>query len=59
MPLILIRKETSTADAEMMPYVDGLLTSTGGVTSHASVLAKKFDLVAVVGCSEMEVNEET
>ncbi|RMG67084.1 MAG: hypothetical protein D6710_11785 [Nitrospirae bacterium] len=58
MPLILIRKETSTTDAETMPYVDGLLTSTGGVTSHASVLAKKFNITAVVGCTELVIDEK-
>ena len=58
-PIILIRKETSTSDAKLMPFVDGLLTSTGGVTSHASVLAKKFDLTAVVGCQDLQIDHKT
>lgn len=55
MPVILLRKTTSTDDVALMPEIDGILTSAGGVTSHAAILAQKFDLAAIVGCSEMAV----
>jgi pyruvate,orthophosphate dikinase len=59
-PVILIRKETSTDDVALMPLVDGILTAVGGASSHAAILAQKFDLTAVVGCPDMDVgtNEE-
>ncbi|RME66921.1 MAG: hypothetical protein D6778_03990 [Nitrospirae bacterium] len=57
MPLILFRTQTSTEDAHLMRYVDGLVTTTGGVTSHASILAKKFGITAVVGCGELKIME--
>ncbi|UCG77514.1 MAG: hypothetical protein JSV21_07985 [Nitrospirota bacterium] len=54
-PLILLRTETNTDDVSLMPEIDGLLTSTGGATSHAAILAQKFDLTSVVGCSDMVI----
>jgi pyruvate,orthophosphate dikinase len=41
-----------------MPEVDGIITVSGGVSSHASILAQKFDLTAVVGCSDMRLGED-
>ncbi|MEJ2697800.1 MAG: PEP-utilizing enzyme [Candidatus Sulfobium sp.] len=58
MPLILLRKSASTDDISLMPEIDGILTSAGGATSHASVLARKFDLTAVVGCSDMAIKAD-
>jgi pyruvate,orthophosphate dikinase len=54
-PVILIRKETSTDDVALMSEVEGVLTAVGGASSHAAILAQKFDLDVVVGCPEMEV----
>ncbi len=54
MPVILLRPMASTDDVSLMPGIDGILTKAGGVASHAAVLAQKFDLTAVVGCSELE-----
>lgn len=56
-PVILLRNETSTEDVSVMPAVDGIITATGGATSHAAILSQKFDLVAVVGCTDMIVGE--
>jgi len=56
LPVILLRKETSTDDVALMPEVDGIITSTGGVTSHAAVLAQKFDLTAVVSCIDLVID---
>jgi phosphoenolpyruvate synthase/pyruvate phosphate dikinase len=57
-PVILIRRETSTEDVALMPLVDGILTAVGGASSHAAILAQKFDLTAVVGCPDMEVGKD-
>jgi pyruvate,orthophosphate dikinase len=53
-PVILLRPMASTDDVSLMPLIDGILTKAGGVASHAAVLAQKFDLTAVVGCSDLE-----
>jgi pyruvate,orthophosphate dikinase len=58
LPVILLRKTASTNDVSLMPEIDGILTAAGGVASHASVLAQKFDLVAVVGCSDMDITAD-
>jgi len=55
LPVILLRKMASTQDVSLMPEIDGIVTSTGGVASHAAVLAQKYDLTAVVGCSDLEM----
>jgi pyruvate,orthophosphate dikinase len=57
-PVILLRHETSTDDVTLMPEIDGIITSVGGATSHAAILAQKFDLTAVVGCSDMTIKTD-
>ncbi len=58
LPVILLRKEASTDDVMLMPEVDGIITATGGATSHAAILAQKFNVTAVVGCSDMKILKE-
>ncbi len=58
-PVILLRYETSTDDVALMPEIDGIITSVGGATSHAAILAQKFDLTAVVGCSDMTIKTDS
>ena len=55
MPVIVLRAAASTDDVSLMPEVDGIITITGGVSSHASILAQKFDLTAIVGCTDMHI----
>jgi pyruvate,orthophosphate dikinase len=55
LPVILLRGVASTQDVSLMPDIDGILTATGGATSHAAILAEKFDITAVVGCADMQV----
>ncbi len=55
MPIILLRKTANTGDVSFMPVVNGILTASGGVTSHAAVLAQKFELTAVVACADMQM----
>ena len=56
-PVILLRRETSTDDVSVMPAIDGIITSIGGATSHAAILSQKFDVTAVVGCTDMKVTD--
>ncbi len=54
-PLILVRRETSTDDVALLPEVEGLLTVIGGAASHAAILAQKFGITAVVGSPDVEL----
>jgi pyruvate, orthophosphate dikinase len=58
MPVILIRKTASTDDVSLMPVIKGIITASGGVTSHAAVLAHTFGLSAVVACTDLKVYTE-
>jgi pyruvate,orthophosphate dikinase len=55
--VILVRTDTSPEDIEGMNASQGILTATGGVTSHASVVARGMGKCCVSGCSGLEVNE--
>ncbi|MBW6514986.1 MAG: pyruvate phosphate dikinase [Candidatus Cloacimonetes bacterium] len=56
--LILVRPDTVPDDMDMLFECQGLLTSRGGVTSHAAVTATRLGLIGVVNCRELVVNEE-
>jgi len=58
---ILVRPETSPEDIEGMIAAEGILTSRGGMTSHAAVVARGMGKCCVAGCEEAEVSlkEET
>jgi len=58
LPIILLRREASTDDVSLMPEIDGIITAVGGVTSHAAILAQKFHLTAIVGCSDMSIESD-
>ena len=55
--LILIRQDTVPEDIREISLSDGLVTSRGGQTSHASVVATRLEKTCVVGCREMQVYE--
>lgn len=57
MPLILIRQDTVPEDIKVIDMADALLTSRGGQTSHASVVAVRLEKICVVGCRELKVYE--
>ena len=55
--LILIRSDTVPDDIKEISMADGILTSKGGQTSHASIVAFRLDKTCVVGCEQMKVYE--
>ena len=55
-PVILIRPETKPDDVHGMLAAKGILTSRGGATSHAAVVARQFGIPAVVGCEVLEID---
>ncbi len=54
--VILVRPETSPEDLEGMIASVGLLTSRGGLVSHAAVVARGFGKPAVCGASELRID---
>ena len=55
---ILVRPETSPEDIEGMVLSEGTLTSRGGMTSHASVVARGMGKCCVAGCSQLNILED-
>ena len=55
---ILVRGETSPEDIEGMVSAEGILTSRGGMTSHAAVVARGMGKCCIAGCSEVKIHEE-
>lgn len=56
--VIMVRPETKPDDVHGMIAAKGILTSRGGRTSHAALVARQFGKPAVVGIAEMDVNVE-
>ncbi len=56
--VILTRTETSPEDIEGMNAAQGILTSRGGMTSHAAVVARGMGKPCVAGCSDAIINED-
>ena len=54
---ILVRAETSPDDVHGMARAAGILTSRGGLASHAAVVARGWGIPAVVGASGIEVRD--
>ncbi len=54
--VILVRIETSPEDIHGMNAAEGILTSRGGMTSHAAVVARGMGKCCVVGCGELDVD---
>lgn len=54
--VILVRKETSPDDIEGMHSAKGILTATGGMTSHAAVVARGMNKCCIAGCGDIVVN---
>ncbi|MBN2268285.1 MAG: pyruvate, phosphate dikinase [Acholeplasmataceae bacterium] len=58
LPVILVRQETSPEDIEGMIVSSGILTSRGGMTSHAAVVARGMGTCCVAGAGAVHVNEK-
>ncbi len=56
--VILVRPETTPDDLHGMVASQGILTSRGGMTSHAAVVARGMGKPAVVGCEEIDIDME-
>ncbi len=54
--VIMVRPETTPNDVHGMLAAKGILTSRGGRTSHAALVARQFGIPAVVGVAAMEVD---
>ncbi|MFW5814367.1 MAG: putative PEP-binding protein, partial [Spirochaetota bacterium] len=54
--VLLVRKETSPEDIEGMHAAEGILTSTGGMTSHAAVVARGMGKPCVAGCKDVVIS---
>jgi len=54
--VILVRRETSPEDVGGMFVAQGILTATGGKTSHAAVVARGWGKCCVVGCEQLNIN---
>ncbi|MDI9547918.1 MAG: pyruvate, phosphate dikinase, partial [Chloroflexota bacterium] len=57
-PVIMVRPETKPDDVHGMIAAKGILTSRGGATSHAAVVARQFGTPAVCGAEVMNINLE-
>jgi pyruvate,orthophosphate dikinase len=56
-PVILVRKETVPDDIHGMEVAKGILTSRGGMTSHAAVVCRGMGTPCVAGAEAVDVNE--
>ena len=54
--VIMVRPETKPDDVHGMLAAEGILTSKGGRTSHAALVARQFGKPAVVGCSALNID---
>ena len=56
--VILVRNETSPEDVGGMHAAEGILTATGGMTSHAAVVARGMGKCCVSGAGEVRIDED-
>jgi len=57
--VILVRRETSPEDVGGMAVAQGILTATGGKTSHAAVVARGWGKCCVVGADALNIDYKT
>jgi pyruvate,orthophosphate dikinase len=57
--VVLVRKETVPDDIHGMFVAQGVLTATGGMTSHAAVVGRQMGKPSVVGAGALEISEAT
>jgi pyruvate,orthophosphate dikinase len=54
--VVLVRRETSPEDVGGMAVAQGILTATGGKTSHAAVVARGWGKCCIVGAEKLEID---
>ncbi len=54
--VILVRIDTSPEDIRGMNAAQGILTSRGGMTSHAALVARQMGKVCVAGCGDLDID---
>lgn len=57
--VILVREETSPEDVDGMHKSQAILTTKGGMTSHAALVARGWGKCCIVGCTDIEIHTET
>ena len=57
--IVLVRKETSPEDLRGMKAAKGILTATGGASSHAALVSRQMGKACIVGCSAIDVDYST
>jgi pyruvate,orthophosphate dikinase len=58
-PVILVRRETVPDDIHGMFVSQGILTATGGMTSHAAVVGRQMGKPSIVGAGALEIDEKS
>jgi len=58
-PVILVRQETSPEDVHGMSVAEAVLTSRGGLVSHAAVVARGWGKPAVCGAESLDIGEDS
>lgn len=56
--VILVREETSPEDVDGMHKAQAILTTKGGMTSHAALVARGWGKCCIVGCGDIEIHTE-
>ena len=56
--VILVREETSPEDVDGMHKAQAILTTKGGMTSHAALVARGWGKCCIVGCSDLEIADD-
>ena len=56
-PVVLVRRETAPDDIRGMFVSQGILTATGGMTSHAAVVGRQMGKPSIVGAEKLEIDE--
>src|SRR3989338_8969732 len=57
-PVILVRRETVPDDIHGMFVAQGILTATGGMTSHAAVVGRQMGKPSIVGAGSLTISEK-
>ncbi|MDD4013127.1 MAG: pyruvate, phosphate dikinase [Candidatus Omnitrophica bacterium] len=56
--VILVREETSPEDVDGMHKAEAILTTKGGMTSHAALVARGWGKCCIVGCSDLDIADD-